>query len=1440
MPNSLRKASGMYLTCVTWFLVATGVNAAPTDLVGASAWTKLHQGAQFDFGTDTQANKAGTEIIGNAAHASSYVNYDDNGTTGGPDPELDDILSLRLRIGDETKATHSAYLLFGFDADEDDQLDGFISSGAGSIAIWDAGNDLNISPSTTSIANSPHTSYSQGAGNYNFALVAATNDPNWDSNTDLNTDSNADVFVSLAIQVVDLDAFLTTQGITFTPATQLRFVALTATQTNSLNSDFNGVADGNTSDWTQSFAALGMYSDPVDSTGVIDTTPPATPTVTSQATNDATPTVTGTAEALSTVDVVIDTVTYSTTASAGGTWSVTVPSGDALSDGSYDVGVTSTDAAGNSSTDATTNELIVDTMAPAVIISSVPWANLANTPSYSVSGACTTGDGNVMVAIGGASPATQDAACTNGSWSASFDVSAIADGSGTIAVNASQTDATGNTGVDAQSADKDTAAPVLTITDNGSGGDDDYNQAEAVSAAVSGTTNAEDGQTVAVAFSDGTNPAVAATAVVSSGSWTTSATDISGLNPGTLVITADVSDAAGNPAAQASGSVSLTNNQPVLTADDVPTTNSSRPAFAGTTNQASGQQVIVRDDLGNQLCTANPVSGSPLNSWSCASMVPLNEGVYTFTAEVSDALGNTQVVSFGVTIDFDADDDGLPDGVEGVVDTDGDGLADFLDPDSDNDGIPDADEDTGLPPLSGADTDNDGIDDAVDVDSTGGLDTNGNGIDDSFEPSDLDGDGIPDYLDTDSDNDGIPDVVEGNADSDGDGIPDFKDRDSDNDGIPDIIEDRNTPVLSGSDSDQDGIDDAIDVDNTGGTDLDGDGIDDARAPTDSDSNAIPDHLDPDSNNDGVPDAFGVPSTPAPSGNDSDADGIDDAIDVDNTGGNDFNGDGIDDALGPADSDRDGVPDYLETDSDGDGIADTVETGATGIDTDFDGIDDAFDVDQTGGMDLDGNGIDDTAPADFDDDGVPNLRDLDSDNDGVLDVAEAGLPDADGDGLVDDGSITNGAPDTDGQEGPDFLDLDRDNDGIYDIVGTAAEPFDGDGDGQIDWVHTADSDADGIPNVIDDTPGPIVDSDGDGITDDQDIDDDNDEIPDSVEAPNGIDQDTDFDGIVDRLDMDSDGDGIPDTIEGLGSSAADTDGDGVLDDFTDSNGDGLSDIVPQSMLPLDTDADGTPDFRDLDSDGDNLPDSIENGDFDADGIPDYRQTDGGLETAVTGAGSMDIVMIILLCTFVALRRARARQLAALLLFVTLGVVPAIRPAQAAEDCAPGSDSVRLTCWYLSAGVGLTHVDPEGESNGWRTSDDSSGGFKLLVGYRFKPHWFAELAHTESGEAKLGNLNPGIVGAPTITYDITSAFAAYSLRETDASWNLYGKVGISAIRNASADSRVNYDKQTSLQLALGLGGQWLFMPRWFLRVELDSFDRDARYLGLAVGAKLGELR
>ncbi len=199
-------------------------------------------------------------------------------------------------------------------------------------------------------------------------------------------------------------------------------------------------------------------------------------------------------------------------------------------------------------------------------------------------------------------------------------------------------------------------------------------------------------------------------------------------------------------------------------------------------------------------------------------------------------------------------------------------------------------------------------------------------------------------------------------DTDGDGIADYRDIDSDNDGIVDTIEAGGTVAASTTDNDKDGLLDAYDqaVGDTSAAASIG------LTPMDSDGDGFNDYLDIDSDNDGIIDlteALGN-RTVAASG-DGDGDGMDDAYE----------------SLTPADTDGDLTADYLDLDSDNNDVTDNVEaqTGAasvitaSGVDSDGDGLDDAF-----------GTGL---TPTDIDNDGVADYIDIDNDGDGITDVTE---------------------------------------------------------------------------------------------------------------------------------------------------------------------------------------------------------------------------------------------------------------------------------------------------------------------------------------------------------------------------------------------------------------------------------------------------------------------
>jgi hypothetical protein len=619
----------------------------------------------------------------------------------------------------------------------------------------------------------------------------------------------------------------------------------------------------------------------------------------------------------------------------------------------------------------------------------------------------------------------------------------------------------------------------------------------------------------------------------------------------------------------------------------------------------------------------------------------------------SDNDGSNDGVEVGgnANAPIDSDGDGMPNALESsIVDSDADGVSNQNDPANANPCIPNSNSAACLAVDSDGDGLTNGQEDALGTSRTN-PDTDGDGASDGAEaggnpssPVDGDGDGMPDVLEsqvTDSDGDGVPDQTASNHGNPC--VPNSNSAaclalDNDGDGLTNGEEEALGTDPNDPDTDGDGANDGVEAGNPSNpTDTDNDGIPDVFEAGDTDGDGMPDAADADSDNDGIADADEVGADPL-NPVDSDNDGTPDHHDLDS------DGDGTPDSLeagsdpaNPVDSDNDGTPDYLDADSDNDTLPDSLESNASGSDSDGDGIDDAFDVDEIGGGDLDADGVADSAmppdtdgdgladhvdvdsdddgildsyegtPAlltDTDGDGIPDTRDLDSDDDGLSDVIEAGLVDANGDSMMDAGQTRTPNPrDVDGDGTPDFRDLDYDNDGTRDIATAGRTTSDVNGDGRVDAGQ--DSDEDGIRDGVDAAPlvfGTFADRDGDGVSDTLDQDIDNDGVPNSADGAD----DTDGDGLPNLADHDSDGDGVSDTVEAGG---IDSDGDGIVDNFVDTNGNGLADSREPSLggapLPLpDTDGDGVGNHRDLDSDGDGAGDVIESGGTDANG--DGRQ------------------------------------------------------------------------------------------------------------------------------------------------------------------------------------------------------------------------------------------
>ena len=160
--------------------------------------------------------------------------------------------------------------------------------------------------------------------------------------------------------------------------------------------------------------------------------------------------------------------------------------------GSGKLVIEATDKAGNSFTKEE-DGFLVDKTPPEVTIDDDPVkVNLNNQSNYTLSGECSTSDGDVIVTIGTQPHLTT---CVKGElWNLTTDLSAYPDGD--IAVEAKQIDAVGNIGTANATLQKDTIAPTVTI--NSAIGQTDPTNINPVkfiiifSEPIDGTTFAED------------------------------------------------------------------------------------------------------------------------------------------------------------------------------------------------------------------------------------------------------------------------------------------------------------------------------------------------------------------------------------------------------------------------------------------------------------------------------------------------------------------------------------------------------------------------------------------------------------------------------------------------------------------------------------------------------------------------------------------------------------------------------------------------------------------------------------------------------------------------------------------------------------------------------------------------------------------------------------
>lgn len=383
-------------------------------------------------------------------------------------------------------------------------------------------------------------------------------------------------------------------------------------------------------------------------------------TVDSLLTTDSTPGLTGTVDDPDAfIQVTVGDYTYIADNNTDGTWSLpddTITS--ALTDGTYNIVVTATDMTGNVGTDATIDELTIDTTAPVVSV----YGSLTKNTTPHLSGTVNDPDASVEVTINGN---TYDAVNNGFGW---WDLAggaispALADGTYDIVVIA--VDAAGNVGTDGTIDELtiDTTVPELTV---------DTLLTNDATPEITGLVN-DPWAFIQVTF--GGYSYIADNNA--DGTWTLpNGTISSDLSDGDYDILVTATDMAGNVSSDTtSDELTVDTTAAVVTIDNL-STNDTSPQLSGIVDDPDAIVEVTVD--GNTYISINNGDGSWVLSDDTISPSLLN-GDYDIVLTATDPVGNvgTDATTDELTIFYSSDTE-QPE-VENVVINNGDAQRSML------------------------------------------------------------------------------------------------------------------------------------------------------------------------------------------------------------------------------------------------------------------------------------------------------------------------------------------------------------------------------------------------------------------------------------------------------------------------------------------------------------------------------------------------------------------------------------------------------------------------------------------------------------------------------------------------------------------------------------------------------------------------------------------
>lgn len=165
----------------------------------------------------------------------------------------------------------------------------------------------------------------------------------------------------------------------------------------------------------------------------------------------------------------------------------------------------------------------------------------------------------------------------------------------------------------------------------------------------------------------------------------------------------------------------------------------------------------------------------------------------------------------------------------------------------------------------------------------------------------------------------------------------------------------------------------------------------------------------------------------------------------------------------------------------------------------------------------------------------------------------------------------------------------------------------------------------------------------------------------------------------------------------------------------------------------------------------------------------------------------------------------------------------------DDDTTGTQSRRF---YAGGAIGLTQLRPETENTGFRVSDDSDAGVKVLGGIQWNEKLFFETSFNLLGSSQVAFNNQ----TAEIDYQVFSFDALYKLPQfLPEKFSTFGILGLTAL---DTDSDVPVEQEANIQVKAGVALEYMLQNDWAVRSTMEKFSGDTAFVSAGIVKYIGD--